>query len=50
MKIKVLKNFRHGSVSDPQRMIAGNVTEVPADVPAKTVAMWVELGWAEVVE
>ena len=48
MKLKTLKNFRVGSVSDPKRMIAGNVVDV--DESPERIAKWVEMGWVEVVE
>lgn len=47
MKLKILKDFRYGSISDPERMIAGNVVDI--DVPEKRLAKWLEMGWVEVV-
>jgi hypothetical protein len=38
MRIKIMRDFHYGSVSDPQKMIAGNTVEVP------------ELGWVEIQE
>ena len=52
MKLKILKNFRVGSISDPKRMVAGNVVDVSDMVEAtpERIAKWVEMGWVEVVE
>ena len=47
MKLKILKDFRYGSISDPERMIAGNVVDV--DESPERIAKWVEMGWVEVV-
>jgi hypothetical protein len=38
MKIKILRDFHYGSVSDPQKMIAGNTGEVPDGTPAWQIA------------
>jgi hypothetical protein len=48
MKIKILKNFRYGSVSDPERMIAGNTVDM--DVPEERLKKWLEMKWVELVE
>lgn len=45
MKIKILKDFKYGSVSDPQRMVTGNIQAVPDDVSSDTLAEWMKLGW-----
>ena len=52
MKLKIIKNFRVGSVSDPKRMIAGNtiVAETCDEATPERIAKWVEMGWVEVVE
>ena len=47
MKLKILKDFRYGSISDPERMIAGNVVDV--DESPERIAKWVEMGGVEVV-
>ena len=48
MKLKILKNFRVGSISDPKRMIAGNTVE--CDASPERIAKWVKMGWVVVVE
>ena len=48
VRLKILKNFRYGSISDPQRMIAGNTVEM--DVAEKRLAKWLEMKWVEKVE
>ena len=48
VRLKILKDFRYGSISDPDRMIAGNVVEM--DVAEKRLAKWLEMRWVEVVE
>jgi len=50
MKIRILKNFSYGSVSDPQKMLAGNVQEVPSGVSESFIETWLEMGWVEKVE
>jgi len=47
MKLKILKDFRYGSISDPQLMKAGNIIEWANEFMAKE---WIKLGWAEEVE
>ena len=48
MKLKILKNFRVGSISDPERMIAGNVVDVA--VSEKRLEKWIEMRWVEKVD
>ena len=52
MKLKILKNFRVGSVSDPKRMIAGNVVESESmgEATPERIAKWVKMGWVKVME
>lgn len=52
MKLKILKSFRVGSVSDPQRMIAGNVVESDTidEATQDRIEKWIEMGWVEKVE
>lgn len=47
MKIKVLKSFSYGSVSDPQKMQAGNTQNVPSDASENMLNEWLRLGWVE---
>lgn len=47
MKIKILQSFKYGSVSDPQRMVAGNTQEVPEGVSEHTLNEWLRQGWVE---
>jgi hypothetical protein len=49
MKIKILKGFKYGSVSDPQSMIAGNTQEVPSGISEKTLGQWISMKWVEKV-
>ena len=50
MKLKILRDFRVGSVSDPKRMIAGNViTDMPEATPER-IEKWVKMGWVKVME
>ena len=46
--IRILKNFKWGDVSNPQRMQAGNTQKVPGGVSEKMLAEWLRLGWVEV--
>lgn len=48
-QIKILKDFRYGSISDPKRMTKGNIQNVPDGVSDRTLAKWVEMHWVEVV-
>ena len=48
MKLKILKSFMVGSVSDPKRMIAGNTVE--CDASPERIEKWIEMGWVEKVE
>jgi hypothetical protein len=50
MKIKILKDFKYGSVSDPQSMIKGNIQEVPDGVGEKMLGQWISMKWVEMVE
>jgi hypothetical protein len=47
LKIKILKSFSYGSVSDPQRMVAGNTQDVPDGVSEQTLDTWLKMGWVE---
>ena len=48
MKAKILKSFNYGDVSDPQRMIAGNIVDMSNFSDSK-IKKWIELKWIEVV-
>lgn len=50
MKIRILKSFRYGSVSDPKRLTAGNIQEVPVDASDGMVAQWFALKWVEEIK
>jgi len=52
MKYKIRKDFEYGSVSDPQKMVAGNVFEADTleEATPERLAKWVEMGWVEAVE
>jgi len=43
LKIKILKSFSYVSVSDPQKMQAGNVVEWPAD--DYKLKQWLAMKW-----
>jgi len=47
MKIKILKSFSYGSVSDPKKMQAGNTQEVPDDASEQMLDPWLKMGWVE---
>ncbi|HRY62905.1 MAG TPA: hypothetical protein P5056_04020 [Candidatus Paceibacterota bacterium] len=51
MKLKILKNFRVGSVSDPKRMIKGNVIESDSitEFTPERIEKWIKMGWVEKV-
>jgi len=49
MKAKILKGFKYGSVSDPQKMTAGNIVDM-SSFSESNVKKWIELKWIEVVE
>lgn len=46
--IRILKDFKWGDVSNPQRMRTGNTQKVPGGVSDKMLAEWIRLGWVEV--
>jgi hypothetical protein len=47
MQLKILKSFNYGSVSDPQKAIAGNTMESDTmEVAAWQIEKWIRLGWA----
>ena len=48
VRLRILKSFKYGSISDPQKMIAGNTVEM--EVNEKRLAKWIEIKWVEVVE
>lgn len=50
MKIKILKTFSYGSVSDPTKIIAGNIQEVPSDVSERRLQAWIKMKWVEEVK
>jgi hypothetical protein len=51
MQLRILQDFHYGSVSDPQKAIAGNTMESDTmDVTAWQIEKWIRLGWAEAVE
>ncbi|MCK9570251.1 hypothetical protein M0R72_15000 [Candidatus Pacearchaeota archaeon] len=47
MKLKILKSFNFGSVSDPQRMTAGNIVESSTIDGAtdEMIEKWIGLRW-----
>ena len=49
MKIKILKTFSYGPVSDPKKMIAGNTQEAPTDIEESTLDQWIAMKWVEKV-
>jgi hypothetical protein len=49
-QIEVLKDFRYGSISDPQRMTKGNIQNVPDGVSDRTLAKWIEMRWVRMVK
>lgn len=51
MKLAILKNFRVGSVSDPMRMIAGNVIESDTcdEATPERIEKWIGMKWVKVV-
>jgi hypothetical protein len=46
--IRILKDFKWGDMSNPQRMQAGNIQKVPGGVSEKMLAEWIKLEWVEV--
>ena len=52
MKLKILRDFRVGSISDPKRMVAGNVVDASDMIEAtpERIEKWVKMGWVKVVE
>ena len=51
MKLKILQTFNYGSVSDPQKAIAGNTMESDTmDVAAWQIVAWMQEKWVEAVE
>jgi hypothetical protein len=51
MQLKILKSFNYGSVSDPQKMTAGNTVETGTmNVAPWMIEQWIRHGWAEVIE
>ena len=48
VRLRILKDFRYGSISDPDRMIAGNVVDVA--VSEKRLEKWIEMRWVEKVD
>jgi len=51
MKLKILKSFNFGSVSDPQRMTKGNIVESSTIDGAndEMIEKWIAMRWVEVV-
>jgi hypothetical protein len=49
MKAKILKGFKYGSVSDPQKMTAGNIVDM-SSFSESNIKKWIELKWIEIVE
>ncbi|MBN1234538.1 MAG: hypothetical protein JW999_00635 [Methanotrichaceae archaeon] len=49
MKAKILKSFSYGSVSDPQKLTAGNIMDM-SKFSEKKIKKWIELKWIEIVE
>ena len=47
MRIRILKRFRIGSVSDPKVMLPGATVDCDRE---DLIPKWVEMGWVEVVE
>lgn len=47
-QFKVIKDFNYGSISDPQRMIAGNIMDCK-DFDIGDLRQWKALGWIEVI-
>ena len=46
--LKILKSFSYGSISDPTKMVAGNI--VSMDVKPDRLKKWVEMRWVKVME
>jgi len=49
MKLKILKNFGFGSVSNPKRMIAGNIVESDSvtEFTPERIEQWIKMRWVE---
>ena len=45
----VLKDFKHGDVSDPIKMIASEAKVSAANYSEEQLAKWVKLGWIKMV-
>jgi hypothetical protein len=52
MKLRILKDFNYGSVSDPQKMLAGNVVESNSvdGMTEEKIAHMKAMKWVEEVE
>ncbi len=51
MKLKILKSFNYGSVSDPKHMTAGNIVESSTidGATEEMVEEWIAMRWVEVI-